>query len=64
MFFGLPKGNDGVNILNSFPPITNMLRGESMGINLFVNGYEYSKYYLFTNGIIVGDHALCRSLNI
>jgi hypothetical protein len=39
MFFGLFKGNDGINVLDRFPLVMNMLRGESMGLHLFVNGY-------------------------
>jgi hypothetical protein len=43
MFFGLPKDNDDINVLDRSPLVINMLRGESMGLNLFVNGYVYYK---------------------
>jgi hypothetical protein len=32
-FFGLPGGNNDIYVLNRYPVVTDMLRGESMGLN-------------------------------
>ncbi len=51
MFFGLHGGNNDIDVLNRFPLVMNMLRGESMGLNFFVSGFMYPIYYLLVDGI-------------
>jgi hypothetical protein len=51
VFFGLYGGNNDINVLNRFPLVSDMLRCESMGLNFFMNGFLYPRYYLLANGI-------------
>ena len=50
-FFGLPGGNNDINVLDRSPLVVNMLRGEGHDITFEVNGHTYPRYYLLTNGI-------------
>jgi hypothetical protein len=50
-FFGLPRGNNDINVLDRSPLIANMLRGDGKDLNFTVNGYVYPRFYLLTNGI-------------
>jgi len=40
-FFGLPGGNNNINVLDRGPFVANMLHGESHGVKFMVNGHEY-----------------------
>ena len=50
-FFGLPDGNNNINVLDRSPLVVNMLRGEGHDITFEVNGHTYPRYYLLTDGI-------------
>jgi hypothetical protein len=50
-FFGLPGGNNNVNVLDRSPLVANLLGGEGSDLSFEVNGHRYNRYYLLTNGI-------------
>ena len=50
-FFGLPGGNNDINVLDRSPFVVNMLHGEGRDTKLEVNGHTYPRYYLMTDGI-------------
>ena len=50
-FFGLPGGNNDINVLDRSPIINNLLRGEGSGMSFSVNGNIYPRYYLLADGI-------------
>jgi hypothetical protein len=50
-YFGMPGSNNDVNVLDRSPLVTNMLRGPSDDLTFTVNGKQYSRYYLLTDGI-------------
>jgi hypothetical protein len=47
----MPGGNNDINVLDNSPLIGNILRGYGSDIRFEVNGRQYSKYYLLTDGI-------------
>lgn len=51
VFFGLPGGNNDLNVLDRSPVIQNMLSGESWDTHFVVNGILYNRYYLLADGI-------------
>jgi hypothetical protein len=50
-FFGLPGSNNDVNVLDRSPLVHNMLTSEARHMHFVVNGCEYDRYYLLTDGI-------------
>ena len=50
-FFGLPGGNNNVNVLDRSPLIANLLVGDGRDMTFEVNGHIYNRYYLLTDGI-------------
>ena len=50
-FFGLPSGNNGINVLDRSSIVNNLLRGEGSGMIFLVNGKRYSTYYLLADKI-------------
>jgi hypothetical protein len=50
-FFGLPGGNNDINVLDRSPLIANLLKGEGQNMSFQVNGHVYPRYYLLTDGI-------------
>jgi hypothetical protein len=50
-FSGLPGGNNDINVLDRSPLIANLLRGEGHDMSFQVNGHEYPRFYLLTDGI-------------
>ncbi len=48
-FFGLPKGNNDVNVLHKSSFVAKLLRGEEVGF--MMNGMFYPCYYLLVDGI-------------
>jgi hypothetical protein len=50
-FFGLPGGNNDINILDRSPIVRDMLSGDGRHLNFMVNGYVYPHYYLLMDGI-------------
>ena len=41
-FFGLPGGNNDINVLNGSPLVAQLLRGKGYDIHFEVNGQKYS----------------------
>ena len=50
-FFGLPGGNNDINVLDRSPLVSNMLRGEGRDLSFQVNGHVYPRFYLLADGI-------------
>jgi hypothetical protein len=50
-FFGMPGGNNDINVLDRSPLISNFLRGEGNDMQFIVNGNLYNRYYLLADGI-------------
>jgi hypothetical protein len=50
-FFGMPGGNNDINVLDRSPLISNFLRGEGSDMQFIVNGNVYNRYYLLADGI-------------
>jgi hypothetical protein len=50
-FFGLPGGNNDINVLDRSPLVANLLGGEGSDMSFEVNGHVYSRYYLLADGI-------------
>jgi hypothetical protein len=51
VFFGLPGSNNDLNVLDRSPLVHNMLTSEAIDFHFVVNGCEYNRYYLLTDGI-------------
>jgi hypothetical protein len=49
-FFGLPGSNNDVNVLDRSPLVYNMLTSAARNMHYVVNGCEYDRYYLLTDG--------------
>jgi hypothetical protein len=49
--FGMPGGNNDINVLDRSPFITNLLKGDSSGMQFQINGHTYNRYYLLADGI-------------
>ena len=50
-FFGLPGGDNDINILDRSSLIANFLEGHCQDMNSEVNGHRYPHYYLLGDGI-------------
>jgi hypothetical protein len=50
-FFGMPGGNNVINVLDCSPLISNFIRGEGNDMQFTVNGNVYNRYYLLADGI-------------
>jgi hypothetical protein len=50
-FFGLPGGNNDINVLDRSPFLLKMLQGPGQDLTFEVNGHVYSRYYVLTDGI-------------
>jgi hypothetical protein len=50
-FFGLPGGNNDINVLDRSPIVRNFLSGEGQHLSFLVNGNVYPRHYLLTDGI-------------
>jgi hypothetical protein len=50
-FFGLPGGNNDINVLDQSPLVANLLGGDGSGMTFELNGHIYDCYYLLTDGI-------------
>jgi hypothetical protein len=50
-FFGLPGGNNDINVLDRSPLLGNLLQGAGHDMTFEVNGHVYNRYYLLTDGI-------------
>ena len=50
-YFGLPGGNNDINVLDSSPFLLNLLRGAGQDISFEVNGHVYPRYYFLADGI-------------
>ena len=59
--FGLPGSNNDLNVLDRSPLIHNMLTSKAHDMQFEVNGCQYDRYYLLTDGIYLSGFALCRA---
>jgi hypothetical protein len=50
-FFGLPGGNNDINVLDRSPLVGDFLRDESTDMTFVVNGHTYHHYYLLIDSI-------------
>ena len=50
-FFGLPGGNNDINVLDRSPIVRNLLSGEGQHLSFLVNVNVHPRYYLLTDGI-------------
>ena len=50
-FFGIPGGNNDLNVLDRSPLVRNILTGNANGLGFWVNGNWYDKYYLLADVI-------------
>jgi hypothetical protein len=50
-YFGLPGANNDLTVLDRSPLIQNMLTSDARDFKFTVNGCEYDRYYLLTDGI-------------
>ena len=50
-FFGLPGGNNNLNVLDRRPLVRKLVEGNANSVGFGVNGNWYEKYYLLANGI-------------
>jgi hypothetical protein len=50
-YFGLPKNNNNLNVLDRSPLIHDFLGGASVNLSFKVNGNRHFHYYLLVNGI-------------
>jgi hypothetical protein len=50
-FFGLPGGNNNINVLDRSPLVAIFLFIENYGMSFEVNGHLYPRYYLLTDSI-------------
>ncbi len=50
MFFGLPNGNNDINVLDRSPLVANLLQGLVVDMEFIVNGKTYPNYYRLVNG--------------
>jgi hypothetical protein len=62
-FFGLPRSNNDLTVLDRSPLIHDMLRGSSSGMTFVVNGVEYSRYYLLADGIYPSWSCFVQSIH-
>jgi hypothetical protein len=63
-FFGLPRFNDDVYILDWSPLVHNMLTSKARDMYFIVNGCENDRYYLFTNDIYLEWACFVQSINL
>jgi hypothetical protein len=50
-YFGLPGGNNDLNVSDRSPLVRNLLLGNANGLGFWVNSNWYEKYYLLVDGI-------------
>jgi len=50
-FFGLPGGNNDINVLDSSPLIRDLLSSAGNDMTFTINGHVYPRYYLLADGI-------------
>jgi hypothetical protein len=50
-FFGLPGGNNDLNVLDRSPLVANLLCGHGNDLTFSMNGHDYRRFYLLANSI-------------
>jgi hypothetical protein len=63
-FFGLPGSNNDINVLDWSPWVHNMLTSEARDMHFVVNGCEYDRCYLFTDGIYLEWACFVQSIQL
>jgi len=51
VFFGLPNGNNDINVLDWLPLVTNLFQGLVVDMEFVGNGKTYPNYYIFVNDL-------------
>jgi hypothetical protein len=64
VFFGLPGSNNDLNVLDRSPLIHNMLTSEARDMHFVVNGCDYDRYYLLTDGIYPEWSCFIQSIHL
>lgn len=64
VFFGLPGSNNDLNVLDRSPLIHNMLTSEARDMHFVVNGCDYDRYYLLTDGIYPEWSCFVQSIHL
>ena len=59
-FFGLPGGNNDLNVLDCRPLVRNLLLGNANGLGFWINSNWYEKHYLLADEIYQNGHASCN----
>ena len=63
-FFGIPGGNNDLNVLDRSPLVCNLLTGHANGVGFWINKHWYYKYYLLADGIYPKWSCFMQSLQI
>ena len=64
VFFGLPGSNNDLNVLQRSPLVNNMLHSEACNDTFEINGCEYNRYYLLTDGIYPKWSCFVQSIHL
>jgi hypothetical protein len=63
-FFGLPGSNNDLNVLDRSSLVHNILTSEARDMHFVVNGCEYDRYYLLTDGIYPEWSCFVQSIHL
>ena len=50
-FFGLPRSNNYINVLERSPIFSELEQGRAPAVNYSINGHEYTMRYYLADGI-------------
>jgi hypothetical protein len=64
VFFGLSRSNNDVNVLDHSPLVHNVLTSEARDMHFTINGCEYDRYYLLTDGIYPEWSCFVQSIHL
>ena len=64
VFFGLPGSNNDLNVLDRSPLIHNMLTSAARDHHFEINGKEYDRFYLLTDGIYPEWSCFVQSIHL
>jgi hypothetical protein len=64
MFFGLPRSNNDVNVLDRSSLVHNMLASEIRDMHFTINGCKYDRYYMFIDGIYLEWSCFDQSIRL
>ena len=64
VFFGLPGSNNDLNVLDRSPLIHNMLTSAARDHHFMINGKEYDRFYLLSDGIYPEWSCFVQSIHL